>query len=175
MRRVLAATTAGLLMLGALAACSSSGSGSISHGKVKVEKGNGKITVQDGNSSISVGDAKLPKSFPTDNVPLPDGGALKAVVAGKDGGASYYSLTYAFAGKDLKTVASGYKRALQDHGFVIKQSAAVGGSAGSFAAYTAVGKNWDVVAYSGGSEGTDGAMSLQVTKHDPTKNVAPGS
>ncbi len=36
-----------------------------------------------------------------------------------------------------------------------------------FSAYTAIGKHWDVVVYSGGSAGADSLLALQVTKHVP--------
>ena len=47
-------------------------------------------------------------------------------------------------------------------------------TSGSFSAFTAVGEDWDVIVYSGGDTDADGALSLQVTTHDPSNDL-PGS
>jgi hypothetical protein len=172
-RRIFVSTAVGLLALGVLAGCSSNDSVSVNSGKVKVEKKGDKLTVKDGDNSISVGDAKLPASFP-DGVPLPEKGTLKAVVSGKRSGDEYFSLTYSIEHGSVAAAAKSYRRALEEAGFKVKTSASVGGSSGSFAAFTAAGSDWDVVVYSGGGTGGDGALSLQVTPHSAANDL-PGA
>jgi hypothetical protein len=171
LRRFLASAVGVLLVGGLLAGCSSDGSDTSS--KVSVKKKGDELTAKSGDDSFSIGDAQVPKSFPSDDVPLPEGGALKAAVSGKEEGSKYFSLTYAVKGGDLKSAASDYKGALKDAGYAIEASSSVGGSSGSFSAFTAIGKDWDVIVY-GGGVGGNGALSLQVTSHDPKKDL-PGS
>jgi hypothetical protein len=162
-----------VLALGLVTGCSS-GSDALdkaTHGKVKVDKDGKQLTVTDGDNSISVGTAELPDSFPTDDVPRPDDATLKAVVSGKEKGDEYYSLTYTVSGTALQAAAKDYKAKLQDRAYRIEASSSAGSSTAGFSAFTARGRDWDVVVYSGGS-GSDGALSLQVTPHkassDPT-------
>jgi hypothetical protein len=172
LRRALAAAAAVLLIGGVVAGCSSGSSNG--DAKVDVKKGGKELSGKTTDNSFSIGDAELPKSFPTGDVPLPEAGELKAVVSGTRAGHPYFSLTYSVKSGDLKSVASNYKQALKTHGYAIESSSSVGGSSGSFAAFTAVGPDWDVIAYSGGTADAGGALSLQVTAHDPSKDL-PGS
>lgn len=165
---------AGLLTLGLLAGCGSDGSVSVDNGKVKVEKKGDKLTVDDGENSISVGDAKIPANFPHEDVPLPKNGTLKAVVSGKKSGDEYFSLTYTIASGAVASAAKEYKAALKGDDFTIKTSSSVGGSSGSFTAFTAASSDWDVVVYSGGSNRGDGALSLQITPHRASNDL-PGA
>jgi hypothetical protein len=169
-RRLLALTVAGLLGAGVLTACSSGGDDSTSSTTTKAGS-----TVPSGGDGdgVTIGDTKIPASFPRDDVPLPQGGTLKAVVSGKQGTRRYYSLTYSVNGKDLGTAASAYKARLTDADYRIETSSSVGGADASFSAFTARGEDWDVIVYGGGSGG-DGALSLQVTPHDASTDV-PGS
>jgi len=167
----LLAFAVGVLLVGALlTGCGSDGSDTSS--KVEVKKKGDELTAKSGDDSVSIGDAQLPKSFPSDAVPRPAGSALKAAVSGKQKGKEYFSLTYAVKGGDLKSAANDYKAALKDDGYAIEASSSVDTSS-SFTAFTAVGHDWDVIVYSGGT-GADGALSLQVTSHDPKKDL-PGS
>ncbi len=172
MWRVLASTVAVLLIGGVVGGCSSEHSNS--GPKVAVKKDGKELSGSTTDNSFSVGDAELPKSFPAGDVPLPESGELKAVVSGTREGAKYFSITYSVKSGDLKSVATKYKQALKDDGYAIESSSSVGGSSGSFAAFTAVGPDWDVIAYSGGAADAGGALSLQVTTHDPSKDL-PGS
>lgn len=168
-RRPLALVFAGLLGAGVLAACSGGGSdGSTSSTTTKP----GSTLPLSGDNGVTIGDAKIPASFPRDDVPLPEGGTLEAVVSGKQG-KGYYSLTYSVNGKDLAAAARDYKQRLTDAGFRIEASSSAGAAAATFSAFTARGERWDVIVYGGGA-GSDGALSLQVTPHDPSSDV-PGS
>jgi hypothetical protein len=169
-RRLLALTVVGLLGAGVLTACSSGGDDSTSSTTTKSDSTVPGVELGDG---VTIGDAKIPASFPRDDVPLPEGGTLKAVVSGKQGKRRYYSLTYSVNGKDLATAATAYKARLTDAGYRIEASSSAGDAAASFSAFTARGKRWDVIVYGGGSGG-DGALSLQVTPHDASADV-PGS
>jgi hypothetical protein len=172
-RRLLALTFAGLLGAGVLAACSGGGSSDDSTSQTTSKSGS---TVPGGRGTddgVTIGDAKIPATFPRADVPLPEGGTLKAVVSGKQGKRRYYSLTYSVSGKNLGPAATAYKARLTDKGYRIEASSSVGGEDASFSAFTARGKRWDVIVYGGGSGG-DGALSLQVTPHDATTDV-PGS
>ena len=80
MRRLLASAVAVLMLGGVLAGCGSDGSDA--GDDVDVKKDGKEVTVESGDSSFSIGDAQLPDDFPEDDVPLPDSGALKAVVSG---------------------------------------------------------------------------------------------
>lgn len=155
-----------------LAGCGSDGSDA--GPDVDVKKDGKEVTVENGDNSFSIGDAQLPDDFPEDDIPLPESGALKAVVAGDRKGDEYFSLTYSVKGGNQKSVANDYKRALEDDGYTIEASSSIGGSNGSFTAFTAVGEDWDVIVYSGGDANAEGALSLQVTTHDPSKDL-PGS
>jgi hypothetical protein len=168
-RRPLALIFAGLLGAGALTACSGGGDDSTSATTTK----SGSTVPGSGGNGVTIGDAKIPASFPRDDVPLPEGGALEAVVTGTQGKGRYYSLTYSVNGKDLATAARAYKDRLTDAGYRIEASSSAGAAAASFSAFTARGEAWDVIVYGGGS-GADGALSLQVTPHDAGADV-PGS
>jgi hypothetical protein len=169
-RRLLALTVAGLLGAGAVSACSGGG-GDDSTSSTTTKSGS--TLPRTGDGSVTIGDAKLPASFPKQDVPRPEPATLKAVVSGREGKRRYYSLTYSVRGSDLGTAASAYKADLTDAGFRIEASSSVGGSDASFSAFTARGDDWDVIVYGGGAGG-DGALSLQVTPHDPSTDV-PGS
>lgn len=171
MSRRFASVAALVLIGGLLAGCGSNGSDA---GDVDVKKDGKEVTVKRGDNELSIGDAQLPDNFPSDDVPLPEAGVLKAVVSGKREGDQYFSLTYTVKGGDVKSAAQDYEQALKDEGYAIESASSVGGSSGSFTAFTAVGSDWDVIVYSGGGAGTDGALSLQVTTHDPKQDL-PGS
>jgi hypothetical protein len=170
-RRLLALTFAGLLGAGALGACSDGG-GDDSTSSTTTKSGTTTPGV-DADDGVTIGDAKLPATFPRKDVPLPEGATLKAVVSGKQGKRRYYSLTYSVRGSDLGTAATAYKKRLTDAGYRIETSSSVGVPDESFSAFTARGDDWDVIVYGGGT-GSDGALSLQVTPHDPSTDV-PGS
>ena len=181
MRRTLAGTAAGLLMLGVLAGCSSDditskAVESASDGKVKIDKDNQKITVEgeDGKGSISFGaETDLPDNFPEDDVPLPEGGKVRAVINGERDGNEYFNITYEIDGGDVKSAASDYRGELEDDGYEIKSSTSIGSGDAGFTSFTAVGASWDVVVLSaGGSSGDDkAALSIQVMTHDPANET----
>jgi hypothetical protein len=162
---------AGLLGAGVLTACS--GGGDDSGSSTTTTKSGSAVPGGDAGDGVTIGDAKIPASFPRADVPLPEGATLKAVVSGKRGKRRYYSLTYSVNGKDLATAAGAYKARLTDAGYRIEASSSAGAAAAAFSAFTARGKQWDVIVYGGGTGG-DGALSLQVTPHDATTDV-PGS
>jgi hypothetical protein len=172
LRRRFASAVAVIVLGGVLAGCGSDGSDA--GPDVDVKKDGREVTVDNGDSSFSIGDAQLPDDFPEDDVPLPDSGALKAVVSGDRKGDEYYSLTYSVKGGNLKSVANDYKKTLEDDGYRIEASSSIGGPTASFTAFTAVGDDWDIIVYSGGDANADGALSLQVTTHDPSTDL-PGS
>jgi hypothetical protein len=172
-RRLLALTFAGLLGAGVLVACSGGGSSDDSTSPTTTKSGS-TVPGGSGDDGVTIGDAKIPAAFPRGDVPLPEGGTLKAVVSGKQGKRPYYSLTYSVSGKNLDRAATAYKARLADKGYRIEASSSVGGADASFSAFTARGKKWDVIVYGGGAGG-DGALSLQVTPHDSTTNVPGGS
>jgi hypothetical protein len=66
--------------------------------------------------------------------------------------------------------ASDYRAALTHAGYRIEKSASAGAAAAVFSAFTALGKQWDVIAYSGGATGADALLALQVTPHDRNKD-----
>jgi hypothetical protein len=167
-RRLLALTCAGLLGAGVLAGCSGGDDDSTSSTTTK----SGSTLPATGDDDVTIGDAKIPASFPRDDVPLP-AGSLEAVVSGGKGKARYYSITYSVRGRDLASAASAYKERLTDAGFRVEASSSTGEAAAAFSAFTARGEDWDVIVYGGGT-GDDGALSLQVTRHDPSTDV-PGS
>jgi hypothetical protein len=178
MRRTLATTAAGLLLLGALAGCSSDDVVSdavetASDGKVKVDNDGKKITVEgeDGEGSVSFGDdTELPDDFPSD-VPLPEGGDVKAVIKGDTNGKQYFNVTYGIDRDDVESSMSDYKSTLEDDGFEIKGSTEIGSAAGGLASFTAVGADWDVMVYSVGSSAeSQAALSIQVMTHDPAND-----
>ena len=115
---------------------------------------------------------KLPDDFPSDEVPLPESGELKAVVSGKQKGDQYFSLTYSVHGGDLKSAAKDYKQALEDDGYTIESSSSIGGSSGSFSAFTAVGTDWDVIVYSGGYRTRTARCRSRSPTHDPKQDVS---
>ncbi len=154
MRRLLVTAVAGVLAAGLVVGCSSGTGDAIkkaTDGKVKLDQDGKKVTVTDGDNSISVGTAQLPDSFPTDEVPRPDDATLKAVVSGKYKGEEYYSLTYTVSGTTLQRAATDYKSKLEGRAYRIEASSSAGSSTEGFRAFTAHGKDWDVVVYSGGS------------------------
>jgi hypothetical protein len=152
-RRLLALGAAALLTVGVLAGCGSDD---------KFSADSKKVTVKDGNDSVTIGDAKLPKDFPKDDVPLPDNGDLKAVIKGERDGKKYFSLTYTITDTGVKAAANAYKAELKDAGFTIESSKSVGGSKASAGSFTAQSDDWKVIVYRGGVTGANGAMSLQV-------------
>ncbi len=172
MRRLVVATGAGVLTLGLLAGCSSGGD---SASNVKVDKGKKHVTVTDGDNSISVGAARLPASFPEDDVPLPKDGKLKASIVTGSSSRKAYTLSYAISDGDVAGAAKDYRGALTDAGYRIQASASAGAAAAVFSAFTALGPHWDVVVYSGGSAGADALLALQVTPHDRSKDPTGGA
>jgi hypothetical protein len=171
-RRLVALIFAGLLGAGALTACSG-GSDDSGSSTTSTKTGSTVPGVGEGDG-VKIGDTKIPSSFPRDDVPLPEGATLKAVVSGKQGKRRYYSLTYSVNGKDLGTAAGAYKARLGDAGYRIETSSSVGGADATFSAFTARGKHWDVIVYGGGA-GSAAALSLQVTPHDASTDVPGGS
>jgi hypothetical protein len=170
-RRLLALAVAGLLGAGALSACSGGGSDDSTSSSTTTKSGSTLPSTGDGR--VTIGDAKIPASFPKRDVPLPDDATLKAVVSSQDGKRRFFSLTYSVRGSDLKDAAAAYKAALTDAGYRIEASSTVTVPGDSFSAFTARGEDWDVIVYGGGT-GSNGALSLQVTPHDPSAD-APGS
>lgn len=156
-----------MLALGLLAGCSSGGDAA---SNVKVDKDKQRITATDGDNSISVGAAKIPASFPHDDVPLPEGASLKAAIAAGKSGHRAYTLSYSVPGGNVAQAAKDYRGALNHGGYRIEASASAGAAAAVFSAYTAVGKQWDVIVYSGGATGADALLALQVTPHDRSKD-----
>jgi hypothetical protein len=152
-RRLLAFGAAGLLTIGALAGCGSDDS---------VSADSKQVTVKDGNDSVTIGAAKVPKDFPSDDVPLPEDGDLNAVVNGERDGKKFFSLTYTIKVTSVKKASNDYKAQLEDAGFTIESSRSVGGSKAGAGSFTAESDDWRVIVYRGGVTGENGAMSLQV-------------
>jgi hypothetical protein len=168
-RRLLVASGAAALSLGLLAACSSGGS---AVSDVKVHRDKKHVTVTDGDNSISVGAARIPADFPSD-VPLPAHTLKAAIATGKSGGKAY-TLSYAISDGNVAGAAKDYKGQLTKAGYRIEKSASAGAAASVFSAFTARGKHWDVVVYSGGTAGADALLALQVTRHDPSQDPTGG-
>jgi hypothetical protein len=176
MRRALATTAAGLLALGLAAGCSSEDAADkiveeASDGKVQIDDDGKKITVQgeDGEGTISVGEeAELPDDFPEDDVPLPDGGSVRAAISTERDGKQFFSITYAIDGDDLASAADDYSSKLEDDGYEIEGQTNVSGSGGSFTSFTAVGPLWDVSVFTGGGDESEAAFSIQVATHEET-------
>ena len=174
MRRLLAAAAAGLLMLAVLAGCSSDDTKSVDTGRAKVEEDGDRVTVDDGDSAISVGGTELPDEFPKRDVPLPEGGTLQMVFANRKAGERSYTLSYGIDDGDVAGAANDYKAALIDDHYRIEASASAGAAAAVFSAYTAIGSEWDVIVYSGGSTATDAVLALQITPHRASNDL-PGA
>jgi hypothetical protein len=174
MRRTFATITAGLLVLGLAAGCSSEDAAEkiaerASNGKVDIEDGGKKITIEgeDGEGTFSVGEeTDLPDDFPEDEVPLPEGGSVRAAISTERDGKQFFSITYAIDGSDVEAAADDYRGQLEDDGYEVEGSSNVSGSGGSFTSFTAVGEAWDVSVFSAGGTDDDAALSIQVSTHD---------
>lgn len=169
-RRLVAGVVAGVLTVGIVTGCSSGGSDGA---EPKAQRNEDELSAGGNDPALRIGNARLPKDFPSDEVPLPASGSLKAAVSG-DEPKRFYSLTYGVPGGDLNSAAADYRRALRDDGYRIEASSSVNTTDPTFSAYTAIGKQWDLVVYGGGTPGADGALSLQITEHDPDKDI-PGA
>jgi hypothetical protein len=177
MRRLFATTAAGLLAVGLLAGCSSGDSAEeiverASDGKVDIDDDGKKVTIQgeDGEGTFSVGeDTELPDDFPEGEVPLPEGGSVRAAISTERDGKQMFSITYAIDGADVKGAARDYRTQLEDDGYEVEESASFGGTDGGFTSFTAIGPDWDVRVFSAGSSSADdAALSIQVSTHEAT-------
>jgi hypothetical protein len=175
MRRAVATTFAAFVTLALAAGCSSDDAAETiveraSDGKVQIDDDGKKITVkgEDGEGTISFGEeTELPDDFPEDDVPLPDGGSVRAAISGEQSGKQTFSLTYAIDGDDVSSAADDYRSKLENAGFEIERSTQVGSGDAGFNSFQAVGTDWDVYVFSaGGTGGDQGAFSIQVSTHD---------
>lgn len=158
-RRLLGTALLGLALVALVAGCDSGGGG-----------GNGfNERTQGGKSQSSVrfgSEAKIPADFPTAAVPLPQVGALQAVVTGNQPPNRLYTLTYGLGGNSGVAAGRQYSGQLQRAGYTIKNFSSVQGSDGGFTQFDAVGKNWDLSVVSGkGSRLEPQSMSVQVATH----------
>lgn len=122
-------------------------------------------TVQNGNSTgrVDMNNPKVPATFPSTEVPLPQEGTLLAVVSG---GNHFYSLTYSLAGKNGRAVGTEYRHVLERANFQIKNYSSSGGSNGGFTTFDGSSPKWDVSVVSGkGALREPSALSVQVTTH----------
>jgi hypothetical protein len=156
-RAVLAALAVGAAVL--LGACS--GGGGSPKGFTQSVSG------EDGISGrVDMDHPKVPKDFPTLEVPLPTAGKLQAVVSGRQKPNHFYTFTYSLAGQDGRRVGADYRRALEKASFKIKNYSSTGGSDGGFTTFDATSPKWDVTVVSGkGSLLEAPAISVQVTTH----------
>jgi hypothetical protein len=122
-------------------------------------------TVRNGDTQgrVDMNHPKVPKSFPSTLVPLPQEGVLQAVISG---GKHFYTFTYGLAGKNGRTVGVDYRRALEKASFTIKGFSSTGGSDGPFTTFDATSPRWDVTVVAGkGSKLETATMSVQVATH----------
>lgn len=115
----------------------------------------------DTNGRVDMNHPKVPATFPSSAVPLPQEGTLQAVVSG---GRHFYSLTYSLAGKNGLAVGKEYRLVLERAKFTIKNYSSSGGSNGGFTTFDASSPKWDVSVVSGkGALREPSALSVQVT------------
>jgi len=117
-------------------------------------------------SSVRFGkDAVIPPDFPS-GVPLPEAGALRAVVAEKNPPNASYTMTYAMGGRDGNVLGNHYRQKLENAGFKIEHYSSVGGTDNQITQFDAVGRKWDVAVVSGKASPRDRAtFSVQVHTH----------
>jgi hypothetical protein len=171
-RRAITTTTAAVLVLGLAAGCSPDDAAETiveraSDGKVEVDDDGKQITVkgENGEGTFSIGEeAELPDDFPEDDVPLPDGGSVRAAVSSEQGDRQVFSITYAIDG-DLASAADDYADQLADDGYEIDGQSSISSAGGNFTSFTAVGTEWDVRVFAAGGQ-DDAALSIQVSTHD---------
>jgi len=124
------------------------------------------IKGEDGSeSTVRFGDdAEIPEDFP--DVPLPNAGNLRSVVAEKNPPNASYTMTYRISAKDGITIGNRYRERLEDAGYEIEHFSSVGGSDGGITQFDAIGKKWDVAVVSGKASPRDRpALSVQVHTH----------
>ncbi len=125
------------------------------------------IECKDGKGSFSVaGSAKVPDSFPSAEVPLPDG-KLISVVSTETNSVTGYNLSYTFKGS-LKNAAESYRGDLRAAGFTIDDSDSFSAGDGGITGYSAKGDGWEVTVIGGGgdSDGDSGVLSVTVVDND---------
>jgi hypothetical protein len=117
-------------------------------------------------SSVKFGAAaKIPKSFPS-GVPLPEVGALRAIVSEKNPPNAAYTMTYSLGGKNGNEAGNEYRNRLQQAGFRIEHFNSIGGTDGDMTQFDAIGRKWDVAVVSGKANPRDrSTISVQVYTH----------
>lgn len=121
-----------------------------------VDTGNDQASLdcEDGKGSVSFGDsAKVPKGFPRDDVPLPDGKLLTAFATETDNEQGY-NLAYTFKGS-LEDAAEDYGDDLRDAGFTIDDSQALSASDAGFLGFSAENDGWNVTVIGAGAKSGD--------------------
>lgn len=123
-------------------------------GKVDISGDEVTIKGEDGSSATISDDTQLPADFPSE-VPLMDGGKLKAAVTGEDGGKKRWTLNYTYPSTTQEVMAF-YTDALAKDGWKTSTSANVpnGGMLG------AENGTYKVELVIGEGDGTDGAKSM---------------
>jgi hypothetical protein len=159
-RRLLGTAALGLGALALVAGCSGGGGGGGGGFNERTQGGKGESSVKFGAQ------AKIPPDFPSAAVPLPQVGALQAVVTGDQPPNKIYTLTYGLGGNNGVAAGRTYGDQLERAGYKIKNLSSIQGSDGGFTQFDAVGKNWDLSVVAGkGSRLEPQSMSIQVATH----------
>jgi hypothetical protein len=143
-----------------LSACDDSG-GSDNNGFVSNIQG------EDGSQSrVNMRDPEVPKSFPSDEVPLPRDGTLRAVVDGKSRPNRFFTFTYSLRGQNGLAIGAEYRHQLERANFSIRKYQRTGGTDGGFVTFEAIGRRWDISVVSGkGTLRETPSLSIQVNTH----------
>ena len=157
-RAFAAVAVAGLAVAG-LAACSNDESSPQAFSQTVKGQGGRESSVRFGAA------ARIPNDFPS-GVPLPDAGALRAVVSEKNPPNASYTMTYALGGRNGNAAGNAYRNRLQRAGFRIEHYSSIGGTDGYMTQFDAIGKKWDVAVVSGKATPRDrSTISVQVHTH----------
>jgi hypothetical protein len=125
------------------------------------------IRGEDGSeSSVNMRDPKVPKDFPSNEVPLPRDGKLRAVVRGTSRPNRFYTFTYSLKGQSGLAIGADYRQQLERANFSIRKYQRTGGSDGGFVTFEAIGRRWDISVVSGkGTLLETPSLSIQVNTH----------
>jgi len=130
--------------------------------KVDVDDEQASTECKDGKGSVSLGDsAKIPKGFPTADVPLPDGNLISAIST-KISGDQGYNLSYTFDGS-ISNAAKDYKQTLRAAGFTVDDSDSFSAGDGAITGFTAARDDWKVTVVGGGGSSDDDSGAVSVT------------